>query len=157
MRVQYILIVAAAAMLPLFAQAPKPAPGADWPMYNRDLAGTRYSPLTQINTVNVANLKMAWSYRLSNAPAGRGAAPPPAQTPADAAAPAQGGGRGGRGGGRGAAGAAPVPTVNPEATPIVINGVMYLPAGGRILALDADTGKLVWEYKLPTGATSARG
>src|SRR5436853_125619 len=61
---------------------------------------------------------------------------------------------GGRGGGRGAA---PVPTVNPEATPIVINGVMYLPAGGRVLALDADTGKLVWEYKLPTGSTSARG
>ena len=29
---------------------------ADWPMYNRDLAGTRYSPLTQINTTNVARL-----------------------------------------------------------------------------------------------------
>ncbi len=33
----------------------------DWPMYNRDLAGTRYSPLTQISTKNVANLKQAWS------------------------------------------------------------------------------------------------
>src|ERR1700733_8975339 len=30
--------------------------GADWPMYNRDLAGTRYSPLTEINTTNVAKL-----------------------------------------------------------------------------------------------------
>ena len=29
---------------------------ADWPMYNRDLAGTRYSPLAQINTKNVAKL-----------------------------------------------------------------------------------------------------
>ena len=28
-------------------------PAADWPMFNRDLAGTRYSPLTQINTTNV--------------------------------------------------------------------------------------------------------
>ena len=28
-------------------------PDADWPTYNRDLAGTRYSPLTQINTANV--------------------------------------------------------------------------------------------------------
>jgi quinoprotein glucose dehydrogenase len=156
MRIQYTFIVAVGALLPLLAQTPKSSPGADWPMYNRDLAGTRYSPLTQINTGNVANLKMAWSYRLSNARAGRGAAPPPAQTPADAPtpAPAQGGGRGGRGGGRGAAA---VPTVNPEATPIVINGVMYLPAGGRVLALDADTGKLIWEYKLPTGSTSARG
>ena len=29
--------------------------GADWPMFNRDLAGTRYSPLAQITTRNVAN------------------------------------------------------------------------------------------------------
>ena len=29
-------------------------PGDDWPTYNRDLAGTRYSPLTQINTQNVS-------------------------------------------------------------------------------------------------------
>jgi glucose dehydrogenase len=38
-----------------------PVPGnsqkaADWPMFNRDLAGTRYSPLTQINTGNVSKL-----------------------------------------------------------------------------------------------------
>ena len=30
--------------------------GGDWPTYNRDLAGTRYSPLTQINTTNVSTL-----------------------------------------------------------------------------------------------------
>jgi len=39
-------------------------PPADWPMFNRDLAGTRYSPLTQITTANVANLKQVWTYRL---------------------------------------------------------------------------------------------
>src|SRR3954470_8251354 len=33
----------------------------DWPNYNRDLAATRYSPLKQITTENVANLKQAWS------------------------------------------------------------------------------------------------
>ena len=37
---------------------------ADWPMYNRDLAGTRYSPLAQINTRNIARLAKAWSFRL---------------------------------------------------------------------------------------------
>ena len=37
-------------------------PPADWPMYNRDPAGTRYSPLNQINTKNVAKLDHAWSY-----------------------------------------------------------------------------------------------
>jgi hypothetical protein len=40
-------------------------PAADWPMYNRDLAGTRYSPLTQINTRNVTKLTKAWSFKLN--------------------------------------------------------------------------------------------
>ena len=31
--------------------------GAEWPMYNRDLAGTRHSPLDQINASNVAELE----------------------------------------------------------------------------------------------------
>jgi quinoprotein glucose dehydrogenase len=48
--------------------ATKPAPASDWPMYNRDLAGTRYSPLTQINTKNVAALKQAWSFQLKADP-----------------------------------------------------------------------------------------
>src|SRR5256885_5317550 len=87
MRIRYAVILAAAALLPTMAQTPKkPAPGADWPMYNRDLGGSRYSPLTQIGTTNVANLKMAWSYRLSNAPAARGAAPAPTPAAQDNAA-----------------------------------------------------------------------
>ena len=40
---------------------------SDWPMFNRDLAGTRFSPLTQINTTNVATLTQAWSYALQPA------------------------------------------------------------------------------------------
>ena len=36
----------------------------DWPHYTRDLAGTRYSPLRQINTRNVSKLAPAWSFRL---------------------------------------------------------------------------------------------
>ena len=47
----------------LIAQTSK-TPAADWPMFNRDLASTRYSPLTQITTANVANLQQVWSYRL---------------------------------------------------------------------------------------------
>jgi len=45
MRIRLTIILIAAALLPTFAQTPKPNAGADWPMYNRDLAGTRYSPL----------------------------------------------------------------------------------------------------------------
>lgn len=44
-----------------------------------------------------------------------------------------------------------------QVTPIVVNGVMYLPAGNRILALDPDTGKQLWVYQRPTGLVSARG
>jgi len=47
----------------LFAQSNK-TPPADWPMFNRDLASTRYSPLTQITPANVARLTQVWSYRL---------------------------------------------------------------------------------------------
>jgi quinoprotein glucose dehydrogenase len=36
----------------------------DWPRYTRDLAGTRYSPLTQINRGNVGKLAPAWSFRV---------------------------------------------------------------------------------------------
>jgi glucose dehydrogenase len=36
----------------------------DWSSYNRDLAGTRYSPLEQIDAKNVADIREAWSYPL---------------------------------------------------------------------------------------------
>ncbi len=40
----------------------------DWPMYNRDAAGTRYSRLTQINTRNVGELERVWAYELGTHP-----------------------------------------------------------------------------------------
>ena len=156
MRIRYAVVLLAAATLPILSAQNPRKPDADWPMYNRDLAGTRYSPLTQINTKNVAKLTEAWSFRLgSPGPAGglRGDAPE-----GDAAAAAGGvenaaGARGARGRGGAPAG----PTANAEATPIVVTSVMYLPAGNCVLALDAQTGKEIWTYKLPTGNTTARG
>lgn len=44
-----------------------------------------------------------------------------------------------------------------EATPIVVNGIMYLPASARVVALDAATGKEVWSYTMTTGRPSTRG
>ncbi len=57
---------------------------------------------------------------------------------------------------------APGSTAHPKpvisaATPIVVNGVMYLPAGKRVVALDADTGKEIWQYDLASGTASQRG
>ena len=136
----------------------KPVNG-DWPMYSLNLAGTRYSPLTDINAGNVSTLTQAWSMRLTPPAAGR-----------RGGGPAAGGGEGAPAG-RGAAGAPPqgrgaVPAEadepagsNPQVTPIVIGGVMYLPArGNQVLAIDADTGKEVWRHTLPSGVrTTARG
>jgi quinoprotein glucose dehydrogenase len=50
--------VAGAAALAEFAVV------GDWPSYNRDPAGTRHSPLKQIDTINVSDLRQAWSYGL---------------------------------------------------------------------------------------------
>ncbi|MBV9401575.1 MAG: pyrroloquinoline quinone-dependent dehydrogenase [Bryobacterales bacterium] len=48
---------------------------ADWPVYSHDPGGSRYSPLAQINTSNVARLKPAWQYGIDtgvdNSPANR--------------------------------------------------------------------------------------
>src|SRR4029079_7933641 len=41
--------------------------GVDWPSYGRGPTQTRYSPLTQINTENVASLKVAWTYDTGDA------------------------------------------------------------------------------------------
>lgn len=37
-----------------------------WAYYGHDAGGTRYSPLTQINRSNVANLKVAWTFHVGD-------------------------------------------------------------------------------------------
>lgn len=97
----------------------------DWPMYSRDYAGTRFSPLEEIDAANVANLAQAWA-----TPVARGA------------------GEEGEG-----------PAGNPQATPIVVDGVLYLPVrGNQVLALDGATGREIWRHTLPAPlGTTARG
>ncbi len=116
-------VLAVCTALTAFLAAPAKAQqtGADWPMYNRDLASTRFSPLTQINTDNVAKLTQAWSYPMR--PGGAG----------------------------------PSAGAFNQVTPIVVNDVMYLPAGNRVLALAPETGKEIWTYQRPSGLVSARG
>lgn len=40
-----------------------PVPAGEWHDYGRTLAGQRYSPLDQIDTSNVGQLEVAWTYR----------------------------------------------------------------------------------------------
>jgi glucose dehydrogenase len=105
----------------------------DWPTYGHDPGSTRYSPLKQITQKNVAKLARSWTYHM-NAPV----------TPAAEAT------RGGRGGGGRAR--------SSEATPIVVNGIMYLPTPyGRVVALQPETGKEIWAYQVKSGNASTRG
>jgi glucose dehydrogenase len=119
-------------------QAQQQVAGADWPMYRHDQAGTGASPLAQITTANVATLKEAWTFSLNNAPAARGVGGVSDTTPTP--------GRGGGGGG-----------ANSEATPIVVNGVMYLPTANSVVALDPETGQEIWRHQVTGGAPSRRG
>ena len=76
----------------------------NWYAGGRDLGGTYYSPLTQINQANVRRLGFAWQFVLD--------------------------GRRGQ-----------------EATPIVIDGIMYTSGSwGYVYAVDAATGKKLWRY-----------
>src|SRR4029453_2500253 len=38
-----------------------------------------------------------------------------------------------------------------EAVPLVIAGVIYLPAGNTVVALEADTGKVIWQREIAVG------
>jgi quinoprotein glucose dehydrogenase len=68
-RIRTAVVLAALLLTPTlyFAQErPSPSGGAaaDWPNYNRDLMGTRHSPLRQITPANVGRLKPAWTLKL---------------------------------------------------------------------------------------------
>jgi quinoprotein glucose dehydrogenase len=75
-----MLLASAAASLVLLSasstaqEAPAPSSAmtattltaSDWPNYGNTLGGTRYSPLDQITPANVADLKVAWTYRIGS-------------------------------------------------------------------------------------------
>lgn len=104
---------------------------SDWPMYSHDPGSTRYSPLSQINTQNVSKLVRVWTFHMKT----NGLQSHKA-------------GAVGRGGGRRSS----------EATPIVAHGVMYLPTPYQtVIALNPETGKEIWTYKLSHGRPSGRG
>jgi quinoprotein glucose dehydrogenase len=144
----------------------------DWPTYGGDAGSTHHSTLKQIDTKNVGKLTRAWTYHLiptgpnpetadlppaTVAPgagrAGRGRGPAPDE---------EGGGGPGRGPGGAAAagrGRAGVPGggrgLRSEASPIVVNGVMYIPSPfNRVIALDPETGKELWNEYLGSGVNA---
>src|SRR5215831_14482140 len=63
-----ILVACVAGASLIFAQGPPRSDG--WDTYAGDAQGRRYSPLTQINTKNVSTLKLAWQYGVADVSAG---------------------------------------------------------------------------------------
>jgi len=99
----------AAATGPSLADTP-----GNWPAGGRDPEGTYFSPLAKINTQNVTNLGFAWAYDLGTY---RGQ----------------------------------------EATPIVIDGIMYTSGTwGYVYAVNAATGKELWRYDPQAAHLAAR-
>ncbi len=80
------------------------ARAGEWLTHGRNYAETRFSPLKQINAETVKQLGLAWSFDTQT-------------------------------------------TRGLEATPLVVNGVMYTTGSWSIVyALDAKTGKQLWQY-----------
>lgn len=102
-------------------------------MYGYDGASSRFSPLTEINAQNVSTLKRAWTFHMA-----------PVVSPT--AAPATGL-------------AARLRQRRTETTSLVVDGVLYMPTPyNAVIALDAVSGKEIWESKLANGANaSTRG
>jgi alcohol dehydrogenase (cytochrome c) len=60
----YIALAALATSAEVASATPPAVHGADWPAYNRTLAGDRYSPLVEITTKNVGQLTLRCAYTL---------------------------------------------------------------------------------------------
>src|SRR5438034_5804628 len=60
-----VVLLALTAVVSSQTGQPSTANG-EWPTYNADLRGTRYSPLDQINGSNFNNLQIAWRFKTDN-------------------------------------------------------------------------------------------
>ncbi|MDE1177357.1 MAG: PQQ-binding-like beta-propeller repeat protein [Edaphobacter sp.] len=76
----------------------------NWPSYNGDYTGRRYSSLTQVTPQNAGQLMVKWVFHSRNAGI-------------------------------------------LEATPVVVDGVMYMTGSNDAYALDAVTGKVLWHHQ----------
>jgi alcohol dehydrogenase (cytochrome c) len=78
----------------------------DWPNFNGQYSGNRYTPVKLIDQSNVSKLAPKWVFPVPNAGMMQG-------------------------------------------TPIVVEGIMYVPATNTVIALDAGSGAMLWSYSKP--------
>ncbi|MDP9322494.1 MAG: PQQ-binding-like beta-propeller repeat protein [Acidobacteriota bacterium] len=86
----------------------------DWPTYNGDPRGNRYTSLTQIDKTTISRLAPKWVFPFAGAGQLQG-------------------------------------------TPVVAGGIMYVTAPNECNALDAGTGRRIWQFKRPRTAGITAG
>jgi alcohol dehydrogenase (cytochrome c) len=109
--------------------------GESWPTYSGDYSGRRYSSLKQINQTTVKQLTLAWTARLVDGPG-------------------SGGGRRGRGergggviiGGEGTGEFVREDDADIKATPLMVDGTVYVSTPDNAWALEARDGHELWHY-----------
>ncbi len=104
-----------------FARILHPKPG-DWLTYNGKLSANRYSELDQINTKNVKQLALKWIFSV---PLWKQLLPDTGYYIEN------------------------MKYFGLEVTPLVADGVMYITGPHQALALDALTGRVIWDYSRP--------
>jgi membrane-bound PQQ-dependent dehydrogenase (glucose/quinate/shikimate family) len=125
-RPRVLLAAMVVAELLSFFPAFSVASGQEWRFYGGDAGGTRFSRLQQITRKNVINLKRAWTYHTGEVDRGGN------ETDRHHVAPF-------------------------ESTPLVIDGVLYFSTpSNRVIALDADTGREIWQFDPQAGRTAPR-
>jgi len=97
-----------------------------WPTYNGDFSGRRYSSLHLINDGNIQNLSLRWTVRIADAGPG---AP---ITSGPGGAPIVGGSIGS--------------AVRVAGTPLMVNGMLYFTANDNAWAVDARNGREIWHW-----------
>jgi len=125
-RASYGIAAGAAVLVLLGVMRPPQAPArlVEWPVYGGDAGGMRYSTLADVNRDNVSGLRRAWVWET-------GEVPIPASDTTKAARPG-----------------------TFQATPLMVNDTLYLSTPyNRVVALDANTGRLLWEYDPGTHRT----
>ncbi len=109
---------------PTLAAAAPTKPDVSWPAYGNDAGGTRYSPLADITRENVGRLTLAWQVStkdLEHKMKDEG--------PREGCAKCHTG------------------ATKFEATPLVVDGVLYLSTPlNRVVAMDPATGRQLWRF-----------
>ena len=94
----------------------------EWPTFNGNVSGNRYSPLTQINKSNVSKLSVKWTFSIPLWSLFHPDTPYYRQN---------------------------MRYFGLETVPIVADGVMYVTGPNQVFALDPRTGHQIWHYSRP--------